>query len=318
MIKLFFSYCHRDETMRDELEVHLSALKRQGTIESWHDRRIIVGEEWAEEIDHYLNEADIILLLVSPYFIASDYCYNIEMARAMERHEKGETRVIPVILEPCRWQGMPFGKLQAVPTDGKPISKFPNLHDAFLEVVQAIEKAVETDIRRRSKPFQQTRKNTVSQNYAVNNRPRSSNLGIRKHFTDHDRDTFLEESFEYIANFFENSLDELRSRNPEITTRFKRFDSSRFTAIIYREGTTASECRISLGGGFGSNNINYSHNASNNDTSINEYLSVIDDGHALLLEPLGMPMLGQNRETRLSQQGAAEYFWGMLIQRLQM
>ncbi|MDQ3817128.1 MAG: DUF4113 domain-containing protein [Acidobacteriota bacterium] len=137
-IKLFCSYSHKDEEFRNELEIHLAALKRQRIIETWHDRKIGAGKEFDSEISGHLESAQIILLLVSPYFIASDYCYDIEMKRAMERHTCGEARVIPVILHPCDWQGLPFGKLTATPKDGKAISKFPNLHDAFLEVTLAI------------------------------------------------------------------------------------------------------------------------------------------------------------------------------------
>jgi TIR domain len=143
MAMLVFSYSHNDSELRDELEIHLTALKRQGVIDTWHDRRIGAGKEFNREISENFNEADIILLLISPYFIASDYCYDVEMKRAMERHENGEARVIPVILEPCDWQKLPFGKLTATPTDGKTISKFPNKHDGFLEVTRAIRKAAE-------------------------------------------------------------------------------------------------------------------------------------------------------------------------------
>ena len=141
MVKLFFSYSHRDESLRDELEIHLSALKRQGVIEVWHDRRIGAGKEFDSEISEHLESAQIILLLVSPYFIASDYCYDIEMTRALERHQAGEARVIPVILHPCDWHSLPFGKLTAVPKDGKAVSKYPNQHDAFLEITLAIRAA---------------------------------------------------------------------------------------------------------------------------------------------------------------------------------
>jgi tetratricopeptide (TPR) repeat protein len=141
MVKLFFSYSHRDESLRDELEIHLSALKRQGVIETWHDRRIGAGKEFDSEISENLETAQIILLLVSPYFIASDYCYDIEMTRALERHKSGEARVIAVILHPCDWHSLPFGKLTAIPKDGKPISNYPNQHDAFLEVSLAIRTA---------------------------------------------------------------------------------------------------------------------------------------------------------------------------------
>ena len=84
---VFFSYCHADEALRDQLEKQLSMLKRQRVIETWHDRRIGAGQEIDAAIDDHINSDEIILLLVSPDFIASDYCYNIEMARAMERHE---------------------------------------------------------------------------------------------------------------------------------------------------------------------------------------------------------------------------------------
>jgi len=97
-IELFYSYSHKDEALKDQLVSHLSNLRRQGIIREWHDRKIGLGTEWAKEIDEHLNSADVILLLVSADFIASEYCHEIEMKRAMERHESGEARVIPVIL----------------------------------------------------------------------------------------------------------------------------------------------------------------------------------------------------------------------------
>ena len=143
MVKVFFSYSHKDEDLRNELEIHLTTLKRQGIIQTWHDRRIGAGKNLGDEIDSNLETSDIILLLVSPYFIASDYCYNVEMQRALERHKNGEARVIPVILHPCDWHQTPFGKLRATPTDGKPVSKYPNQHDAFLSITKDIRRVAE-------------------------------------------------------------------------------------------------------------------------------------------------------------------------------
>src|SRR5947209_5049969 len=114
-VEVFFSYAHADELLQKKLETHLSALKRQGLIVEWHDRDISAGTDWAHEINAHLNSAHIILLLVSPDFIASEYCYSIEMLRAMERHESGEARVIPIVLRPTDWKGMPFSKLEALP-----------------------------------------------------------------------------------------------------------------------------------------------------------------------------------------------------------
>lgn len=140
---VFFSYCHADEALRDQLEKQLSMLKRQRVIETWHDRRIGAGQEIDAAIDDHINSDEIILLLVSPDFIASDYCYNIEMARAMERHAAKEAIVIPVILRPCDWHHAPFGKLLGTPQDGKPVTLWPNQDEAFLQVAKEVRKAAE-------------------------------------------------------------------------------------------------------------------------------------------------------------------------------
>src|SRR6266567_4117651 len=142
-IELFYSYAHEDEPLRQELEKHLSLLKRQGYITGWHDRDISAGQEWKHEIDSHLDSAQIILLLVSPDFMASDYCYDIEVKRAIQRHESGEARVIPVILRPVDWKDAPFGKLRPLPTNGIAVTSWSNPDAAFLDVVQGIRKAIE-------------------------------------------------------------------------------------------------------------------------------------------------------------------------------
>jgi hypothetical protein len=142
-ISIFISYSHRDDEWRHELDTHLSGLRRQGVISVWHDRRIVAGEEWARAIAENLEAADIILLLVSSDFIASDYCYDIEMKRAIERHDADEAVVIPVILRSCDWKDAPFGNLQALPRDAKPIKNATDRDEAFTEVVAGIRGAVE-------------------------------------------------------------------------------------------------------------------------------------------------------------------------------
>ncbi|MEH2162734.1 MAG: toll/interleukin-1 receptor domain-containing protein [Nostoc sp.] len=159
-VKVFFSYSHKDEVLRDELATHLSMMKRQGVIEAWHDREISAGSEWANAIDDNLEVADIILLLVSANFLASDYCYDKEMIRAMERHETREARVIPIILKPTDWNGAPFGKLQALPKNAKPVTTWPDQDEAFLNVAQGIRRVVE-DIAR-SKPSSSTASATTT------------------------------------------------------------------------------------------------------------------------------------------------------------
>ncbi len=135
-IKVFFCYAHEDEALLKKLKTHLRPLQRQGLVNIWYDRDISAGTDWEQQIKEQLNTAQIILLLVSPDFMDSDYCYGIEMQRALERHERGEACVIPVILRPVIWQGAPFGKLQALPTDVKPVisSSWHSMDEAFLNV----------------------------------------------------------------------------------------------------------------------------------------------------------------------------------------
>jgi len=140
---LFYSYSHKDQVLRDKLETHLSLLKDQGFIRHWDDRRIEAGTEWDGAISENLDKAGIILLLVSADFVASRYCRDVEVARAMERHAAGTARVIPVILRPFYgWHDAPFGKLQALPRDGKPVIKWRPRDEGFVDVARGVREAV--------------------------------------------------------------------------------------------------------------------------------------------------------------------------------
>jgi nucleoside phosphorylase len=146
-IDVFFSYSHKDEALRDELEAHLAALKRTGVIRGWHDRRIAPGATWKGEIDKNLDAAALVLLLVSADFLASDYCFDVEMGRALERQRQGKTHLVPVILRACDWTTVPsLGKLQALPRDAKPVTSWGNRDEAWSHVAQGI-RAVATMLR---------------------------------------------------------------------------------------------------------------------------------------------------------------------------
>ena len=140
--QLFYSYSHKDADLRDELDHHLSVLKRSGIIHDWYDRAIDAGAGWAGQIDNHLGKADIILLLISADFLASDYCYDVEMKRALERHEAGEAAVIPIILRPVDWSGAPFAKLQCLPTHAVPVTSWANRDQAFRDVAEGIRRTI--------------------------------------------------------------------------------------------------------------------------------------------------------------------------------
>jgi hypothetical protein len=142
MARVFFSYCHADEELRNKLGRHLKILERHGTIETWYDRLIGAGEDFSKEIDERIRTYEVILLLVSPDFLASDYCYEVEMGHAMERHKKGEAVVIPVILRSCSWHDAPFGSLLATPTDGKPVTLWDDVDQAMTIVTNAVRDSV--------------------------------------------------------------------------------------------------------------------------------------------------------------------------------
>ena len=143
VIKLFYSYSHEDEELREQLEKHLAILRWQGVITDWHDRKIGAGREWEGEIDEHLNTAHVVLLLISSDFMASDYCYDVEMKRALKRHDAGEARVIPIILRPVFWRESPFSKLLALPTDGQPVTLWDNQDAAFTNIAEGIQEVVE-------------------------------------------------------------------------------------------------------------------------------------------------------------------------------
>jgi len=136
-------YAHQDERMVNQLKDHLSALEYNGLIALWDYGNISAGAEWEQEINKHLNEAQIILLLISSSFLASKYCYKVEMERAIKRHESKEACVIPVILRSVHWKGPPLDKLQALPGRAKPISTWKHPDEGFTNVADGIIKVIE-------------------------------------------------------------------------------------------------------------------------------------------------------------------------------
>ena len=143
IIHIFFCYAREDKELLNKLEVHLSSLKRQKLISTWYDREITPGSEWKSEIDSHLNTAQIVLLLVSPHFINSDYCYGIEMQKALENHKTGTSRVIPIILRPVYWKGAPFSHLQVLPSNALPLTSWQDQDAALVEITEYIHKVAE-------------------------------------------------------------------------------------------------------------------------------------------------------------------------------
>ncbi len=322
MASVFFSYSHKDEALRDQLEAHLALLKNQGLIDAWYDRRIIAGDDVDDAIFSNLETADIILLLVSSDFISSPYCYSREMTRAMERHNAGEARVIPVILRHCEWKSAPFGKLTAAPRDGKPIMAWPDRDEALTDVAKQVRRAVEAvGINAISKPIARTSvaATALSEEFALKTAslPRSSNLRLKKEFTEKDSDDFLRSTFEFVCKFFEGSVNAIGERNPDVKGTFDRIDTRRMAAIMYRNGKKIAECSVRFEGLGRISGIAFSYDASAAHGSYNEMLSVEKSDQYLYFKSMGMAW-NSSRDKHLSQEGVAEFLWELFIKRAQI
>lgn len=146
--KLFYCYADKDKVLLDKLEDHLSALRREGEIESYNRRDISAGTDWKDELTRYMNKSSIILLLISPSFLASEYNYSHEMRLAIQRRKANKAIIIPIIIRECDWGKIPFGdhetlsNYQVLPQNKKAVKSWYNQDKAFTEIVQSIRQAV--------------------------------------------------------------------------------------------------------------------------------------------------------------------------------
>lgn len=142
-LRMFISYCHVDEHIKNELLKHLTPLKQLNLLETWHDRKIGPGDKWDEAIADALSTADIILLLISIDFINSKYCYEVEMQQALDRQASNEAVVIPVIARNCMWKSTPFAKLQALPADGRAIASWREIDEPLTLIAEGVRSVAE-------------------------------------------------------------------------------------------------------------------------------------------------------------------------------
>jgi len=153
-LNVFISYSHKDEAFKEALDAHLTILKRSEKINTWNDRAILAGTEWNDEIKQQLEDAHIILLLISANFLASDYIWKEELARAMERHDRGEAKVVPIFIKHCEWKGASFGRVQGLPKDAKPVGD-PNNDEAWTGVAIGIRALVDKLLEKGLNPKEQ-------------------------------------------------------------------------------------------------------------------------------------------------------------------
>jgi serine protease AprX len=142
-LKVFISYSHLDQALWKEFKAHLSPMERAGRIDIWSDQKIEAGQRWEDEIYRKLDGADIILLLISAYFVESEFCYSKELKRAVERDAEASARIVPVRVRPVSLKGTILEKLQALPPGAKPITSFPDPHEGWTQVAEQLYDIVE-------------------------------------------------------------------------------------------------------------------------------------------------------------------------------
>ncbi len=316
-VKVFLSYSHADEALRYKFETHLAMLKREGVVAVWHDRELVVGDRLDEEISEYLETADLIILLVSSDFLASYYCYEREMKLALQRAEAGEARLAPIVLRACDWKSTPFAKYVLAPTDAKPIVEHPDIDAAFLQVVQHVRRAIDKVEAVEVEPLGPENAASDSTEDRVE-APRSSNLRVRKQFTAADAARFLDEAFDFIYRFFDNTLRELMSRNSDIEGRVRRTTDERFTVEVFRTGARISTASIFVSRGFGQPMIAYSADLESRGNAMNGGFMAGHDDQIQFLKPwMFMFSRGGDEDSKFTFHGAAELLWEQVIAPLQ-
>lgn len=307
-VRAFISYSHHDAAALDRLHVHLAGLQREGKVETWYDREILAGDVLEDEISRELEAADLFLLMVSPDFIASDYCVEREMQRALERHDADEARVVPIIVEPCDWATMPqLRQLKAVPRDGVAISEWANANNAYLNVVQEIRRIVDASGSAAPEPADEKPSPTLSQQGIPRYR-------VKRDFDEIDRSEYRDAAFATIKDYFRRAIDEISSVDG-LRGRFVDKGANSFGSTVVNHGRQQGTAHITVhshNAGFALGDIYYSFNENAGSNTANGGFHVSSDEYEQFLV-MTMSILG-NGPDRLGPEQAAEYLWNEFIE----
>lgn len=307
-MRAFVSYSHKDIEAHARLIVHLSNLTRDRLLEAWYDREILAGDVLDNEIDQELEAADLFLLMVSPDFIASNYCVEREMQRALERHDAGEARVVPIIVEPCDWAAMPqLRRLKAVPTDGTPISDWANENTAYLNVVQEIRRIVTAH------KFSSVEASSITGLASEPSQP-APVYRVQRDFDEIDRSEYRDSAFVTIKDYFQRAIDEIKTIDG-LRGRFVNRSVNSFGGTIVNQARQNGIAHITVhcrNDGYALGDIYYSFDENASENTANGGFNVSSDEYEQYLE-VTMAMFG-HEDRRMQPEQAAEYLWKQFIE----
>lgn len=233
MAKLFISYSHKDSDAVDMLHTHLSLLIDDGTVETWFDNRILVGDKIGDSISQNLQDSDLFVALISPNYLSSDYCYQKEFKFALGLHDSGKLRIVPIILEHCDWLNSPFKEIKAAPKDGIPISEWTNKNAAYLNVVSELRRIIKLGFGKNS---------TILAEHANSPKPQYK---VERDFTEVDIITFIRESFDMIRKYFVESINEMNSVD-NIQALITDSSKDSFTCLISNRAKIDANCYVTI------------------------------------------------------------------------
>tara|TARA_R100000365_G_C2743090_1_gene71784 strand:- start:757 stop:1719 length:963 start_codon:yes stop_codon:yes gene_type:complete len=314
-LKAFISYSHVDEYYVERLQKHLSMLKREGLIQSFYDRDIYVGDPLDEEIERNLAESQIFIAVVSPDFIASDYCFERELATALKMHTENKIRVVSVLVQPCEWERSPLGNFLIAPKDAKCIAEWDNENAAFLNVV--------SEIRRIAEAFSSEQHSLQS----IHPRPSASsetllpakNYIAKRSFDQVDKYKFRDDGFRDVREYFERSVEEI-NRTQGLSARFRGIDAYSFTCTVLNEafgrGVSHITVRVGSEGSHSVGDISWAHSENAEPGTANGWATIKSDDYTQYFEANLMSHFGlRDDEEKLSAEELASALWDDLIER---
>ncbi len=298
----FISYSHADERYLDRLHKHMSMLQRDGDIETWTDHRIVPGAKLNDSVMTALKTSDLFIALVSPDYLASNYCYEKEFQEALRRAEAGELHIVAVIVEPCDWLSSPFSQFMALPKDGKPISEWTNANVAYLDVVAGLRKLLAS-----ANP----RNGDVVSGFSTT-QTSARRVKIKQEFDSIQRGEFIDKAYGIIQDYFENSCREL-SGIEDLKARFLKMGDNSFTCTVVNRGIKGGrEAHITVhnsrGKRHGFGDINYVFEPHADHGSSNGSIQVDVDDYNMYLT-WGFGRYGGREESKYDGQQAAEALW---------
>ncbi len=310
-MKVFISYSHKDSEALERLHTHLALLRSEGLIDTWYDRQILAGGRIDAEIDRELESCELFLMLVSPDFLASDYCVNLEMRRALERHRDDSAHVVPIIVEPCDWLSSELRELKALPRDGKPISEWTNPNSAYLDVVRELRRIL--GIRKAAVPPMGLATFSEETNET---RPVAPRYRVQQDFDEIDRSEFRETAFATIRDYFQQQIAEINTVS-KLRGRFVPRGPSSFGSTIVNRALELNRGTAHItvhckNGGLGLGDIYYSFSENADPNSANGIFHIESDEYEMYLS--SMMSFGSGRE-RLTPEEAAERLWADFIKK---